>query len=64
MNRREPYEVRLADAVSNYVDRLNAGDAPDVETYLNHYADLGDELRPLIMTAARVHSAARSMERP
>ena len=61
MNRQEPNEERLADAVSNYVDRLNVGHAPDIEAYLNHYAEMADELRPLLRTAASVHSAARSI---
>jgi uncharacterized protein YwgA len=61
---RHHVEERLAELVSDYVDGLNAGTAPTIDRYLDQHAELADELRPLLRTAANVAVEARSIQLP
>lgn len=61
-NDRQLLDERLADVVSNYVDLLNAGKAPDPEQYIRKHPDLADALRPLLKTAVRFNRAAAAMQ--
>lgn len=47
-------EKRLADILSEYVDRLNEGTAPSVEEFLNQYGALAQDLKPMLKAAAFV----------
>lgn len=59
---RQLLEERLADAVSEFVDLLNGGSAPDSEEYLRKHPDLADALRPLLKTAVRFGRAAGAVQ--
>jgi hypothetical protein len=49
-------EELIADALSDYVDLLNAGKAPPIESYLATInGDIANELRPLLFGAANLH---------
>lgn len=61
MDSRHLDEERLANAVSEYVDLLNAGAAPALEQYLQKHADLAHELRPLLKTASSLADAGAAL---
>ena len=55
------FEERLAELMSEYVDREADGTAPPVEEFLAAYPDVAAELRPLLHTSARLSRAARAI---
>ena len=54
-------EERLAELMSEYVDREADGTAPPVEEFLGSCPDVAAELRPLLHTSARLSRAAQTI---
>ena len=61
-NDRQLHEEHLADDVSEFVDLLNTGVAPDPEQYIIKHPDLVEALRPLLKTAVRFGRAAAAVQ--
>jgi len=61
IHQQEQSEERLAELISEYVDREANGTAPPVEEFLAAYPDVAAELRPLLHTSARLSRAARAI---
>ncbi|KAA5539172.1 serine/threonine protein kinase [Roseiconus nitratireducens] len=53
----EPDDQRVIDATKRYMQLLDAGGAPPVETYLAEHADIAASLRPALQGLAMVHRA-------
>jgi uncharacterized protein len=58
MHRDQDREVRVADALSLYIDSLSAEGPPDIEQFLSSHGELADELRPLLVAAFATKRAA------
>ena len=55
-------EDRVVAAVKQYMDLLDAGDAPSHQEFLSQYPDIAEELRPSLEGLALVHRAAGSAD--
>ncbi|MFK7989766.1 MAG: serine/threonine-protein kinase [Sandaracinaceae bacterium] len=54
-------DVEMATALDAYVDALLAGEAPDVERWLEDHPELGDAMREELELVASLHRAAESV---
>jgi len=61
IHQQEQVEERLAELMSEYVDREADGTAPPVEEFLASCPDVAAELRPLLHTSARLSRAAQTI---
>lgn len=59
---RHQREERLAELLSEYIDREAEGAAPPIEEFVARHPDLADALRPLLQTSNRVGRVAPALE--
>jgi len=59
---RDQNEERLAELLSEYIDREAEGTAPSVDDFLEAHQEFAERLRPLLATSRRVAQVARAMQ--
>lgn len=59
---RHQKEERLAELLSEYIDREAEGAAPPINEFVARHSDLANELRPLLQTSNRVGRVVSARE--